>query len=201
MWVCTSETQHFDESLLGMEMCVWVMSILCVLTFGADALVWASDIYVCVCVCATWWRTLFCLWRVVWGILRRFCPEGGWIVRVLYSDVISPDNGLVKAGILGALSCFDCEGQLWRNGHYLHVSGSIKKPPLPGLPPVLGFPQWTGHEWSMYRSRKCAEHWNTALNDWICSNLSGVIVKEQVVPCRASYLEHWLEKLKLHVWI
>lgn len=67
----------------------------------------------------------------------------------MHSDVISPDNGLVKAGILRAPSLFDCVGQLWRNGHYLPVSGSIKKPPRPPphpalVTPALGFPQGEG---------------------------------------------------------
>lgn len=75
-----------------------------------------------------------------------FCSGGRWDLGVLHSDVISPDNGLVKAGILRAPSSFDCVGQLWRNGHYLAVSGSIKKPPPAPVTPVLGFPQGEGHE-------------------------------------------------------
>lgn len=77
------------------------------------------------------------------GILRRFCSGGRWVLGVFHSDVISPDNGLVKAGILRALSAFDCVGQLWRNGHYLPVSGSIKKPPAP-VTPVLRVPTGGG---------------------------------------------------------
>ncbi|KAI9522552.1 hypothetical protein NQZ68_034904 [Dissostichus eleginoides] len=59
----------------------------------------------------------------------RVCKSNEQVQRV-------PDNGLVKAGILRAPAPFDCVGQLWRNGHYLPVSGSIKKPPCPSYPCV-----------------------------------------------------------------
>lgn len=81
------------------------------------------------------------------GCSRVFCAGfaqgGGEFFGVFHSDVISPDNGLVKAGILRAPSAFDCVGQLWRNGHYLPVSGSIKKPPAP-VTPVLRVPTGGG---------------------------------------------------------
>lgn len=77
------------------------------------------------------------------GFLCRFCRGGRWVLGVFHSDVISPDNGLVKAGILRAPYAFDCMGQLWRNGHYLPVSGSIKKPPAP-VAPVLRVPTGGG---------------------------------------------------------
>lgn len=91
------------------------------------------------------------------GLFGVFCAgfgRGRWVLGVLHSDVISPDNGLVKAGILQAPSLFDCVGQLWRNGHYLPVSGSIKKHLPPPTPPCPSYPcvrvptgggTWAGH--------------------------------------------------------
>ena len=149
MWVCfAGETQHFDESLLGMWVCVCVcvcvFEVVC-LCFGGNEGV--QGLYISACV-----HSLPHPWRVVWGILCRFLLGGGrWVLGVFHSDVISPDNGLVKAGILRAPSLFDCVGQLWRNGHYLPVSGSIKKhppaspPASPPVTPALEFPQGEGH--------------------------------------------------------
>lgn len=100
----------------------------CVLTLRGNEGVQSLYIYVCVpSNCALSPHP----WRAVWGILCRFCSGGRWVLGVLHSDVIIPDNSLVKAGILRAPSPFDCLGQLWRNGHYLPVSSSIKKPPFP----------------------------------------------------------------------
>lgn len=103
-----------------------------------------SRVYIFLCVCALFPHPR----RVVWGILCRFLLRGEVSSPGLHSHVISTDNGLVKAGILQAPSPFDCVGQLWRNGHYLPVSGSIKKPPCPSYPSVwvpTGGGTWAGH--------------------------------------------------------
>ncbi|KAF3849749.1 hypothetical protein F7725_019468, partial [Dissostichus mawsoni] len=71
------------------------------------------------------------------------------------ADVISPDNGLVKAGILRAPAPFDCVGQLWRNGHYLPLSGSIKKPPCPSYPCVRV--PTGGGTWAVYPTSRGKE--------------------------------------------
>ncbi len=119
MWVCIS-----DDCVCT---CVCVPMLLCLLL----GVMKETRVYIFLCV-----STLPHPWRAVWGILRRFCSGGRWVLGVFHSDVISPDNGLVKAGILRAPSPFDCVGQLWRNGHYLPVSSSIKKPPCPSYPCV-----------------------------------------------------------------
>lgn len=79
----------------------------------------------------------------------------------MHSDVIIPDNGLVKAGILGAPSAFDCLGQLWRNGHYLPVSSSIKKPPCPSYS-YVGVPTGGGGAVTHW-SGESESHHNTGL--------------------------------------
>ncbi|MEQ2173769.1 hypothetical protein GOODEAATRI_000858, partial [Goodea atripinnis] len=82
------------------------------------------------CLCALGVCALCLLPEGLFGVFcAGFAPGGRRVLGVSHSDVISPDKGLVKAGILQAPTSFDCEGQLWRNGHYLPVSGSIKKPP------------------------------------------------------------------------
>lgn len=139
MCVFGRETQHFDESLLGCE-CGWVIN--------------ESNECVRACVCMRACALLIPE-GLFEGFLCRFCRGGRWVLGVFHSDVISPDNGLVKAGILRAPYAFDCMGQLWRNGHYLPVSGSIKKPPAP-VAPVLRVPTGGG---------TCAGH-RLALKKW-----------------------------------
>lgn len=150
--------QHFGESLLEMWVCMDNEQVLseCV----CAGVMKESRVYIFLCVCALCLCTFPHPWRVVWGILCRFCWGGRWVLGVLHSDVISPDNGLVKAGILSAPSPFDCVGQLWRNGHYLPVS-SIKKPPCPSYP-ALGFPQGEGHGPVTHWSGESESNHNTA---------------------------------------
>lgn len=121
----------------------------------------------------------------------------GWVgvgVGSLYSDVISPDNGLVKAGILQAPSSFDCEGQLWRNGHYLPVSSSMKRSPPP--PPSFSS-TFAALCYGSHRGRDMTgSHTGLEKLLWFTHSGKRLQEEEQVAVFTASFSH--LEKCKSH---